>query len=315
MELRHIRYFVAAAEELNLRRAAARLHIAQPALSVQIHQLETEIKAQLFSRGGRGIKLTEAGRVFLEQSRQILNDVGRAVSQAQQAANGEIGHIRIGHNGPAELLVFPRIVPAFRKKWPQIHFSFENLRTPQQIERLRRDEIDIGFVWHPIPTDEFDVTELFDVPLVAVLPTENPLAKKAALTIKDLSNEPLIIFPRARDPESFHEIEKLFLDASATMNVVYEFDLMLAVVNFVAMGIGCGLLPDYSSRMHMPGAVYRPLKPPHFAKKLAIVKAKGSSGVTDSFYKFAIEKLSGDDVKTDTDSRQKRIPKARNTRR
>jgi DNA-binding transcriptional LysR family regulator len=98
------------------------------------------------------------------------------------------------------------------------------------------------------------------------------------------------------------------------MNVVYEFDLMLAVLNFVAMGIGCGLLPDYSSRMHMPGAVYRPLKPPHFAKKLAIVKAKGSSGVTDSFYKFAIEKLSGEGGQIEANTKQKHPPKARNIR-
>ena len=93
MELRHLRYFLAAAEELKFRRAAVRLRIAQPAMSVQMRQLETEIKAELFSRAGRGIKLTDAGKVFLEQARRILSDVTRSVALAQYAANGDIGHI------------------------------------------------------------------------------------------------------------------------------------------------------------------------------------------------------------------------------
>src|ERR1043165_1472907 len=111
MELRQLRYFVAVAEEQSFTRAAARLNITQPPLSVQIQQLEEEVGAALLNREGRGATLTEAGRVFLEHARQALAHAQRAGAMARQAANGEIGHLSIGHNGPAELLILPKIVP------------------------------------------------------------------------------------------------------------------------------------------------------------------------------------------------------------
>lgn len=292
MELRHLRYFVAAAEELNFGRAATRLRIAQPALSVQIRQLETEIKVELFSREGRGIKLTDAGRVFLEHAKKTLADVARGVATAQHAAAGEIGHLVVGHNGPAELLAFPQIIPAFKQRWPNIHLSFENFRTPQQIDRLRREEFDLAFVWLPIPEGEFDVLELMRVPVGVVLPAEHRLARKSILSIADLSNEPLILFSHLLDPDSFHQIEELFMKAGARFNVVYEFALLLSVINFVAMGIGLSVLPDYHGRISMPGVVYRPLEPPTFVKTLAIVKRRGTGGATKIFYEFAGKCLS-----------------------
>ena len=291
MELRHLRYFLAAAEELNFRRAAVRLRIAQPALSVQMRQLETEIKAELFSRAGRGIKLTDAGEVFLEQARRILSDVTRSVALAQYAANGNIGHIVVGHNGPAELLAFPKIVPAFRDKWPNIHLSFENFRSPQQIESLRRGELDLGFVWLPVPPGEFDVIELMSVPVGVVLPLGHRLAESEVLSVADLSGEPLILFSRGRDPDSFHQIEEMFAKANAQLNVTYEFDLMLSVINFVAMGIGLSLLPDYHQRIGMPGVVFRPLKPARFIKRLAIVKPREARGAAEVFFRFSGEAL------------------------
>jgi DNA-binding transcriptional LysR family regulator len=287
MELRHLRYFRAAAEELNFRRAAVRLRIAQPALSVQMRQLEIEIKAKLFARAGRGIKLTDAGKVFLEQARKILTDVNRGVSLAQHAANGDIGNIVVGHNGPAELLAFPKIVPPFRDKWPDIRLSFENFRTPQQIERLRRGELDVGFVWLPIPPDEFDVIELMSVPVGVVLPQEHRLAGRKVISVADLSGEPLILFSRGRDPDSFHQVEELFVKAGAHMNVTYEFDLMLSVINFVAMGIGISLLPDYHERIGVPGVVFRPLRPARFIKKLAVIKPREARGAAEVFFRFA----------------------------
>jgi DNA-binding transcriptional LysR family regulator len=291
MELRHLRYFLAAAEELNFRRAAVRLRIAQPALSVQMHQLETEIKTKLFTRDGRGIKLTDAGKVFLEQVRRILSDVNRGVSLAQYAANGDIGHIVVGHNGPAELLAFPTIVPAFHAKWPNIHLSFENFRTPQQIERLRRGELDLGFVWLPIPPGEFDVIELMSVPVGVVLPQGHRLTKAEFISVADLSGEPLILFSRGRDPDSFHQIEELFVKSGAHLNVTYEFDLLLSVINFVAMGIGISLLPDYHQRIGMAGVVFRPLKPARFIKRLAIIKPREARGAAEVFFRFAGEAL------------------------
>ena len=292
MELRHLRYFVAAAEELNFTRAAARLHIAQPALSVQIRKLETEIGVLLLSREGRNVKLTEAGQVFLDQAREILSQTHHGIILAQRAANGEIGHLTVGYNTPAELRIFRQIVPAFRRTWADIHLTFHNMRSPEQFERLRRDELDVGFVWLPAPKEEFDVTELTREPLIALLPTTHPLAGSRTLSIKDLSGLPLVLFSRSLDPNPFHEIEELFHRTGAIMNVALELDTLLSVINFVSMGCGCSILPDYVRIVRQKGIIYRPLRAPNIELVLAIIKKRRCSKLAEAFYHFTIDTIS-----------------------
>jgi DNA-binding transcriptional LysR family regulator len=292
LELRHLRYFVALAEELNFARAAARLNIAPPALSVQIRKLEEEIGTDLLAREGRGSKLTSAGRIFLLQARKSLADVHLGVALARQAASGEIGHLSIGYNTPTEFKIFPKIVPAFKKAAPHAHFSFFDLKTTQVVEGLRRDELDLGFVWLPIPTEEFDVQELSQEPLVAVIPVGHRLAAMPSISIKDLSQEPLIAFRPVLEPFTFHQIEQLFLRAGATMNVAYELDSSPQMVNFVAMGIGISILPDYIRSVRRDGVVYKTLRQSNIVKTLAIVKKKGRGGLSEVFYKFTIKNLS-----------------------
>lgn len=291
MELRHLRYFVAVAEELSFSRAAERLHIAAPPLSVQIRQLETEIGADLLSREGRNIKLTEAGRVFLEQARKTLTDASRGIALARQAANGEIGHLWIGYNMPAEFRIFPRIIPQFNKKSPGVHLTFHDLKNPQILDALRRDELDVGIVWLPIDTDEFDVHELTQEPLVAVLPADHRLASASSVCVKDLSHEPLILPSRVLASLTFQQFEQLFQSAQATMNVAHELESSRSTIAFVAMGMGCSLLPDYVRALHMDGVVYKPLRPPNIVKTLAIVKKKRCSALVESFYQFTVSRF------------------------
>src|SRR6266851_3628619 len=159
MELRHLRYFVAVAEELHFTRAAAKLHIAQPALTVQIQRLEADVGAALLSREGRSVSLTEAGRVFLERSRHILAQADEGIVLARRAAKGEIGHLSIGYNTPAQFRIFPKVIPAFKRRWPLVYLSFHNLRSRQQLEGVRRGELDLGFVWLPVQKAGLDVQE------------------------------------------------------------------------------------------------------------------------------------------------------------
>lgn len=289
MDLRYIRYFVVVAEELNFTRAAQRLHIAQPSLWSQVRKLELELGVDLLARKGRGIKLTDAGQVFLELSRKTLADAQYAVVSARQAAHGEIGRLTIGYVTSAEFEVFPQLVPAFRKKFPNIHLDFHDLKTAQILGALDRDELDVGIVWLPIPTADLDVKELTRHPLVLIAPAEHPLAAKANIAIKDLSKEPLILASRELNAESFREIEQLFLKAKAAMNVVYELETTLQIINFVAMGIGCSLLPDYVLNMRRPGVVYKPVRPPNLVKTMAIIKKKHSGAVVDSFLRFTLD--------------------------
>jgi DNA-binding transcriptional LysR family regulator len=292
MDLRHLRYFVTVAEELNVTRAAARLHIAQPSLSLRVHKLEQEVGAELFDRVGRSIKLTQAGRLFLEQARKVLADAERGIALARQAANGETGQLSIGYNAPAGFKVFPRIVPAFRRRWPNIHLTFHSMLSLQQFDGLRRDELDLGVVWLPIPTDEFDVEELVKESLVAVLPADHRLASATSVRIEDLSGEPLILPARDLQPDSYLEIEQRFARAGAVLNVAYQLENSLSMINFVAMGIGCSLLPDYARTIRHEGVVYRPLEPADFTRTLAIIKKKGRGDLAEGFVRFTVDTLS-----------------------
>lgn len=296
MELRQLKYFVVVAEELNFTRAAARLHIAQPSLSVQIHNLQAEVGAALLQREGQHMKLTAAGRIFLEQTRQILSQINRSVTLARQTAGGEIGHLSIGYNTPAEFRVFPTIVPAFKKQCPNIHLTFHNLNIAQQLEALRRDELDVGFVWLPIPAEHFDVQELTKEPFVAVLPSNHRLASKAVVSIRDLSQEPLILPNRSMDAPTFNQIEQLFVRAGAEINVVYEVETLLSAINFVAMGNACSILADYSRRVREEGVVYKPLRPAGVAKTLAMVKKKGRGDLAERFFRFTAQNLPAQDA-------------------
>jgi DNA-binding transcriptional LysR family regulator len=293
MELRHLRYFLAIAEELSFRKAAARLYVAQPALSVQIRDLETEIGAALFSReDGRGIKLTAAGFVFLEYARDTLSNLSRGVTQTRQAAKGEIDRLSIGFVPAAEYLVFPNVVPALRRHWPDVHLAFRDLKTLEQLEAIRRNELDLGFVWLPISTKDLDVYELTEDSFVAALPAAHRLAAQPSVSIGDLSNEPLLFFPPRIYPDTHRQIERLFLSAGAVMNVVYELESSPSIINLVALGSGCSLLPGYVRGNRHEGVEYRPLGPPNVSIVLAMVKRKGRGGMVDSFCQFVLDAFS-----------------------
>jgi DNA-binding transcriptional LysR family regulator len=301
MELRHLRYFVTVAEELNVTRAAARLHIAQPSLSLRIHKLEIEIGAALFDRVGRNIKLNQAGRLFLEQARKVLADADRGVALARQAANGETGQLSIGYNAPAGFEVFPKMVPAFRRRWPNIHLTFHSLVSLQQLDRLRRDELDLGFVWLPIPTDEFEVRELLKEPLVAVLPADHRLAAVESVRIEDLSDEPMILPARALHPDTYRQIEQTFAQVGAKLNVAYQLENSLSMINFVAMGIGCSLLPAYARSIRHDGVVYRPLaEPGALTSTLAVINKKERSDLAEMFVQFTLNTLAGKEAEKDS---------------
>jgi DNA-binding transcriptional LysR family regulator len=291
MDLRYLRYFVIVAEELNFTRAAERLHTAQPSLSVQIQRLESEVGTALFLREGRGISLTDAGRVFLDRARKILAEMERGIVLAREAANGEVGHLSIGYDAAAEFRVFPQIVPAFRKLWPHVHLSFNSMKNSQQLEGLRRDELDLGFVFLPVPDDEFEVAPLTSVPLVVALPADHRLAAAPVVSIKDLSHEPLILFPRSLDPDTYKQIEQMFMAAGSAMNVVVETAIFLSGINFVSLGVGCSFLGEYARRVKWDGVVYKTIEPAGLVKTVAIIKKRRRSELVEAFYRFTVENV------------------------
>jgi DNA-binding transcriptional LysR family regulator len=292
MDLRFLRYFVTVAEELNFTRAARVLHITQPSLSVQVRKLEAEVGAELLTRDGRGIRLSQAGRLFLRHARKILAEAERAVALARRTAKGEIGELSIGYSTPAaEFRVFPRVVPTFKAKWPGVHLRIHPMGVEKLLDGLRLEEIDLGFVWLPVPAGEFEVRKLGDEPLIAAVPEDHRLARAATVSIEDLSAEPLILPTRLMDSATYYQIQQLFLRAASTMNVAYELETLLSALNFVAMGAACSLLPDYARRVRYEGVVYKPMRTTTLVNTLAMVKRKGAGDLTEAFGKFTVDTL------------------------
>jgi DNA-binding transcriptional LysR family regulator len=297
MNLRNLRFFVTVADKMNFTRAAEQLHTSQPALSVQIHKLEAELGVELFNREGRGVTLSAAGTLFLEHAKKILAEMDTSVALARLAAKGETGQLSIGYEGSAEFLVFPHVIPAFRKRWPNIHLKLQYMKSFKIFDGLRNDELDIGFALSPVPQFEFDIHPISEFSLVVAIPAAHPLTKKDTVTFADLSAEPLVMFAPSADPDLYRELNAHFTAAGATMNVVLETGHVLSGINFVSMGIGCCILGGYLRRVAWNGVVYKRLEAVGFMKTLAVVRARRSPRQVAVFFDFIRDCADGPDVR------------------
>jgi DNA-binding transcriptional LysR family regulator len=196
VELRHVRYFIAVAEYLNFSKAAQQLHIAQPPLSRQIRQLEEALGVALFTRDKRRVALTKAGQAFLDEARKLVLQAGHAMEAARHAQKGESGIVRIGIASGLGGVV-SRVVFEHRKRLPAIDIECRDVFSTLQNEALRKGEIDIGFLRPPVDQADLDCELLFEEEFVAVLPRTHLLAKRRSLRLKEIADEPLILFHRS----------------------------------------------------------------------------------------------------------------------
>jgi DNA-binding transcriptional LysR family regulator len=195
VELRHVRYFIAVAEHLNFRKAAEHLHIAQPPLSRQIRQLEEDLGVVLLVRSKRRVELTKAGHAFLEQARKLIVQAGHATEAARHAQKGESGIVRIGLASGLGGVV-NKVVFEHRKRLPAVDVECRDIFSTLQNEALHKGEIDIGFLRPPVDQVNLECELLFEEEFVVVLPKTHRLAKRRSLRLKDVADEPLIIFHR-----------------------------------------------------------------------------------------------------------------------
>jgi DNA-binding transcriptional LysR family regulator len=195
MELRHVRYFLAVAEYLNFSKAAQQLHIAQPPLSRQIRQLEDDLGVMLFVRNKRRVELTKAGQVFLVEARKLVVQAGHATEAARHAQKGESGIVRIGIASGLGGVV-GRAVAEHCRRFPGVNIECKDVFSSVQNEMLRKDDIDVGFLRPPVDHVNLDCELLFEEEFVAILPPGHRLAKRKSLRLKDVADEPLIIFDR-----------------------------------------------------------------------------------------------------------------------
>jgi DNA-binding transcriptional LysR family regulator len=264
MELRHLRYFVAVAEEGHVTRAAERLGIQQPPLSQQIRALEAEVDAQLFHRKPRGVELTPAGRAFFDEATAILARVGEAVAAARRAARGETGRIGIGFTSSASFHPFvPRAIRAFREAHPLVALMLEESGTTELVEALRAARIDAAFVRSPVgESADLTVRPLLDEPMVAALPRGHPLSRIGEpLSLGALANETFILYRRPVGPGLHDAIIAACDRAGFSPQIGQEAPRMLSTLSLVAAGLGVTVVPQSMSRLEAEGVAYRALDP------------------------------------------------------
>ena len=203
LELRHLRYFVAVAEALNFSRAADRLHMAQPPLSAAIRQLEQELGTELLLRTTREVRLTEAGSAFLDGARRTLTELDRARSDAQRAAAGEIGQLRIGFSWSARFETLPAIGRTFRASHPDVSLLTEEMWNARMLPALQSGTIDLAVALCPEVAGEFSYLPLRSEPVIALLAQSHPLATRAEIELRSLADEGFLMFPRELAPRLY----------------------------------------------------------------------------------------------------------------
>ncbi|WP_409468141.1 LysR family transcriptional regulator [Streptomyces sp. HC307] len=261
MELRHVRYFLALAEERHFSRAAERLHVVQSALSQQIKQLEKELGTTLFTRSTRRVELTEAGRHLVTYARSILAEVTRAEDQMSLLATGQAGRVSIGFVGTATYDVLPRIARTVRAQLPDIALELHGeLLNPELVEGLLDGTYDLALLRTDAPVGaDFEVTALRSERLVAVLPTGHPLAGRRTVPLAALAGEPFVVHP-SRSRSSMHD---RVLDACARAGFepapLIEVGETSTLVVFVAAGHGVALVPESVQSLRLDGVTYAPL--------------------------------------------------------
>lgn len=262
MELRHLRYFVAVAEELHFTRAAARLGIQQPPLSQQIRQLEEELSTKLFRRLTRGVELTESGKLLLEEAHRILNQVERTKTDVMSLARGTTGHIRVGFGGATYFQpMVSHIIRAFRERYPNVVLTPEQSVTARLLAGLSRNEVDVAFVRPPIDSIEgVGLDPMVTEPMVAVLPSSHPCAGGDSVKLASLANETFILFPRVLSPGFYDTLISCCHAAGFSPKLGQETPNIPAIVLMVSAGFGLSIVPKSLEQVRAEGVVYLPIE-------------------------------------------------------
>lgn len=261
MELRHLRYFVAVAEELHFTRAADRLNMAQPPLSQQIHQLECELGVQLFFRTKRQVELTAAGKSFLKNVYKILNDIEKACDSAQRAQRGEIGKITMGFTGTATFDILPNLLQSYRTRFPLVDLTVLQLSTTDQIHSLLNREINVGILCAPIENPELQIEIIRQEPFIIAMSENHPLASKSGpIELQELSRELFIMTPRKAGQIYYDTVINVCHNAGFSPNITQEVHELQTIISLVAARMGVALVPCSTQSLQIKGIVYHQLK-------------------------------------------------------
>jgi DNA-binding transcriptional LysR family regulator len=273
LELRHLRQFVAVAEELHFGRAAERLHMTQPPLTMGIRQLESLLGAELFHRTRRSVALSPAGLALLPQARRLLAEAEQFGPLARAAAQGTLGRLRLGFVSTIGYGPLPGWLKTFREAHPGVELALREATLDVQLAAFEAGEIDAGFVLHA-PGDRlsgFGAVRVLGEPLVLALPADHPLAAQVRVKAMPVLSEPLVIFPRVISPSLYDAMLAFYRDRQAAPRIAQEAIQMQTIVNLVSAGIGVAWVPESVTRLQRPGVVYRAVEDAGLACETSLV--------------------------------------------
>lgn len=297
IELRHLRYFVAVAEELHFGRAARRLHLSQPPLSQQIRRLEDLLGYPLFERTSRAVRLTSGGEVFLERAQRTLRKMDEDVEAMRTVARGEAGTLTVGFIGSGMLTTIPAMLGQYRARFPRVNLQLHESYSSGVLRGLKEGSLDVGFLRDGDPMEGLVAETLFSEPFVAVLPAKHPLAKGShALAAAALAGEPFVFYSPLAGNRAYEKPMSLCGEAGFRPQVVQEAPQWLTIMHLVGAGLGVSIGPACVERIRTPAVVCRRLRLPArvatVRSEIALAwRAGDSRPIVEAFCRMAREKL------------------------
>ena len=275
IELRHLRYFIAVAEELHFGHAAARLNISQPPLSQQIQILEQQIGARLFARTNRSVSLTDAGKQFLADSRQILSQVEDAAARAARLHHGETGELRIGFTSSAPFIkAVSDTLSTFRHRYPDVHIQTRETNTREQIVPLNEGALDLGLMRNTQLPETLVWERVLREPLLAMVPRDHPLASQPGVSLRELAREPFVFFDPHVGTGLYDDILGLMRRYDLTPVITQEVVEAMTIIGLVAAGLGVSILPASFRRVQLSEMCWLPIEEQDAVSEMWLVWSK-----------------------------------------
>lgn len=256
-ELRRLRYFLTVAEELHFGRAATRLHMTQPPLSMQIRQLEEEVGTELFVRGQRPLRLTAAGEDLVRHAREILSHVGQALESVRQTGEGAMGRLNIAFTSASVLSLAPRLIGTYRRRFPEVRLELREMVTDEQIEAIGSGHVNAGILRTHVALESLQSRLIHEERLMLALPRDHALADRSSVSFSDLANEPMVSFSRQHAGYFHRLIAGLYQQHSMTPYIVQEATQLYTVIALVAAGVGIAIVPASAERIYIEHVVLR----------------------------------------------------------